>query len=90
MDDYADFQRLRRALLSVGLTEKDLSNVFDVVAAVLHLGNTHFVEKMDDSKGLEENYYVATTFPLSTLWNNFILRNKRREMNVFVRHLLVR
>ncbi|KHN83210.1 Unconventional myosin-VI [Toxocara canis] len=51
VDDYADFQKLRNGLLSIGLSSKDSENVFQVVAALLHLGNVEFVENANDCKG---------------------------------------
>uniref|UniRef100_A0A915AE15 Myosin motor domain-containing protein n=1 Tax=Parascaris univalens TaxID=6257 RepID=A0A915AE15_PARUN len=51
VDDYADFQKLRSALLSIGLNANDLNNVFQIIAALLHLGNVHFVDNADDRKG---------------------------------------
>ncbi|VDM36765.1 unnamed protein product [Toxocara canis] len=50
VDDYADFQKLRSGLLSIGLSSKDSENVFQVVAALLHLGNVEFVENANDCK----------------------------------------
>uniref|UniRef100_A0A914RIS7 Myosin motor domain-containing protein n=1 Tax=Parascaris equorum TaxID=6256 RepID=A0A914RIS7_PAREQ len=53
VDDYADFQKLRSALLSIGLNANDLNNVFQIIAALLHLGNVHFVDNADDRKGIQ-------------------------------------
>ncbi|VDN36843.1 unnamed protein product, partial [Gongylonema pulchrum] len=51
VDDYADFQRLLKGLRSIGFSEQDVNIIFAVVAAVLHLGNVHFIENLEDSKG---------------------------------------
>uniref|UniRef100_A0A914V882 Unconventional myosin-VI n=1 Tax=Plectus sambesii TaxID=2011161 RepID=A0A914V882_9BILA len=51
VDDYADFQKLKKALTDIGLTSEELLGVFQTVAAVLHLGNIAFVDDIDDTKG---------------------------------------
>lgn len=51
VDDYADFQRLRSALAGIGLSPGDIFSVFQIVAAVLHLGNIQFVDNPDDRAG---------------------------------------
>uniref|UniRef100_F1KUD1 Myosin-VI n=1 Tax=Ascaris suum TaxID=6253 RepID=F1KUD1_ASCSU len=51
VDDYADFQKLCGALSSIGLNAKDLNSIFQIIAALLHLGNVHFVDNVDDRKG---------------------------------------
>ncbi|VDK54182.1 unnamed protein product [Anisakis simplex] len=51
VDDYADFHKLCKALLSIGLSEKESLQVFQIVAAILHLGNVQFDENTDDTKG---------------------------------------
>lgn len=53
VDDYADFQKLCGALSSIGLNAKDLNSIFQIIAALLHLGNVHFVDNVDDRKGIQ-------------------------------------
>ncbi|VDM38336.1 unnamed protein product [Toxocara canis] len=47
VDDYTDFARLVSAISKLGLRSEEIDQVFECVAAVLHLGNIHLVEKMD-------------------------------------------
>lgn len=51
LDDYVDFQRLLRGLCSIGFNIQELNTIFDVVAAILHLGDVDFVEDVEDTKG---------------------------------------
>lgn len=59
VDDYADFQRLLKGLSSIGFSDQDVNTVFGVVAAVLHLGNVHFIENIEDSKGKDNLFIIA-------------------------------
>ncbi|VDK79508.1 unnamed protein product [Litomosoides sigmodontis] len=51
LDDYDDFQRLLKGLRSIGFDVQELNTIFDIVAAILHLGDIHFVEDVEDTKG---------------------------------------
>ncbi|KAI1728643.1 myosin head (motor domain) domain-containing protein [Ditylenchus destructor] len=51
VDDYANFQRLYRALIDVGLEGKILEDLFRTLAGILHLGNIVFDDSANDSKG---------------------------------------
>ncbi|KAK0424459.1 hypothetical protein QR680_008675 [Steinernema hermaphroditum] len=51
VDDFADFQRLSKALEGVGIPRPQVESIFDTIAALLHLGNVHFVENTEDSRG---------------------------------------
>ncbi|VDK61597.1 unnamed protein product [Onchocerca ochengi] len=51
LDDYADFQRLLKGLRSIGFDTQELNTIFDIVGAILHLGDVHFVENIEDTKG---------------------------------------
>lgn len=53
-DDYDDFGRLVSAFSKLGLSSEQVDHVFECVAAVLHLGNIHFSEKVDDFRGMIE------------------------------------
>ncbi|MCP9260063.1 Unconventional myosin-VI [Dirofilaria immitis] len=59
LDDYTDFQRLLKGLCSIGFDMHELNAIFDIVAAILHLGDIHFVENIEDTKALpfSTNYY---------------------------------
>uniref|UniRef100_A0A1I7YG55 Myosin motor domain-containing protein n=1 Tax=Steinernema glaseri TaxID=37863 RepID=A0A1I7YG55_9BILA len=48
VDDFADFQRLSKALEDLGI---QVNSIFDTIAALLHLGNVRFVENTEDSRG---------------------------------------
>ncbi|KAM3721259.1 Unconventional myosin-VI [Dirofilaria immitis] len=50
LDDYTDFQRLLKGLCSIGFDMHELNAIFDIVAAILHLGDIHFVENIEDTK----------------------------------------
>lgn len=52
LDDYTDFQRLLKALCSIGFDIQELNTALDFVAAILHLGDVHFVENLEDMKGI--------------------------------------
>lgn len=52
VDDYANFVTLNKALIGIGVAEKDVKAVFQTVVAVLHLGNILFKETSDGSTGL--------------------------------------
>lgn len=54
VDDVADFTRLCKALRGVGLSEEELLAVFEVVAAILHLGNVAFTDNHEDKRGGED------------------------------------
>uniref|UniRef100_A0A1I8EM09 Myosin motor domain-containing protein n=1 Tax=Wuchereria bancrofti TaxID=6293 RepID=A0A1I8EM09_WUCBA len=51
LDDYVDFQRLLKGLSSIDFDTQELNTIFDVIAAILHLGNIHFIENVEDTKG---------------------------------------
>ncbi|VBB27468.1 unnamed protein product [Acanthocheilonema viteae] len=51
LDDYNDFQRLLKGLYSIGFDVQELNTIFDIVAAILHLGDVYFVENVEDTKG---------------------------------------
>lgn len=50
VDDFNDFQRLSKALLSIGFSEKQREEIFKTLSGILHLGNVKF-EDSNDSKG---------------------------------------
>uniref|UniRef100_A0A158Q8J4 Myosin motor domain-containing protein n=1 Tax=Elaeophora elaphi TaxID=1147741 RepID=A0A158Q8J4_9BILA len=50
LDDYNDFQRLLKGLCSIGFDVQELNTLFDIVAAILHLGDIHFVENLEGAK----------------------------------------
>lgn len=51
--NYFAFLDLQRALHNVGLAESEIRHVFSIVAAILKLGNVHFVPttNMDGTEG---------------------------------------
>ena len=51
VDDLADFKAMNSALDHFGMSPVDRQTVYQIVAAVLHLGNISFEECPDDSKG---------------------------------------
>uniref|UniRef100_A0A915A097 Unconventional myosin-VI n=1 Tax=Parascaris univalens TaxID=6257 RepID=A0A915A097_PARUN len=51
VDDYNDFGHLISAFSKLGLSSEQVHRVFECVAAVLHLGNIHFSEKVEDFRG---------------------------------------
>ncbi|VDO09615.1 unnamed protein product [Brugia timori] len=51
LDDYVDFQRLLKGLSSIDFDIQELNTIFDVIVAILHLGNIHFIENVEDTKG---------------------------------------
>ncbi|KAK0416370.1 hypothetical protein QR680_012444 [Steinernema hermaphroditum] len=51
VDDYSDFQTLSKALVDIGVPSTESSAIFDIIAALLHLGNIGFVENAEDSRG---------------------------------------
>uniref|UniRef100_A0A1I7VVB9 Myosin motor domain-containing protein n=1 Tax=Loa loa TaxID=7209 RepID=A0A1I7VVB9_LOALO len=51
LDDYVDFQRLLKGLYSIDFDTQELNTIFNVIAAILHLGDVHFVENAEDTKG---------------------------------------
>uniref|UniRef100_A0A0N5ASZ6 Unconventional myosin-VI n=1 Tax=Syphacia muris TaxID=451379 RepID=A0A0N5ASZ6_9BILA len=66
VDDYANFVTLNKALIGIGVAEKDVKAVFQTVVAVLHLGNILFEETSDGStdsctvsKGSEDSLKIA-------------------------------
>ena len=64
MDDVADFGRMETAMRQVGLSDTEITDIFRVVAGVLHLGNIEF----DQSAGAEgyffELYMIFDLFKL--------------------------
>ncbi|TKR77185.1 hypothetical protein L596_018202 [Steinernema carpocapsae] len=51
LNDFEDFQALSKALLDNGISDDEISKIFDTVAALLHLGNIKFVENTEDMRG---------------------------------------
>lgn len=51
LDDYEDFRQLDEALGRLGLSEVERTQIYSLVAAVLHLGNIRFEENPEDSNG---------------------------------------
>ncbi|XP_071051192.1 myosin heavy chain 95F isoform X2 [Onthophagus taurus] len=51
LDDVEDFNNLDLALGRIGLNEEERTQVYVMVAAVLHLGNVEFEDDPDDTRG---------------------------------------
>lgn len=51
VDDLADFKVMDAALTNFGVSSREKDNIYEIVAAVLHLGNVSFEESPDDKKG---------------------------------------
>ncbi|XP_075244951.1 unconventional myosin-VI-like isoform X2 [Convolutriloba macropyga] len=56
MDDVADFGRMETAMRQVGLSDTEITDIFRVVAGVLHLGNIEF----DQSAGAEDGSKISS------------------------------
>uniref|UniRef100_A0A915E368 Myosin motor domain-containing protein n=1 Tax=Ditylenchus dipsaci TaxID=166011 RepID=A0A915E368_9BILA len=56
VDDHADFYRLSKALLDIGLNERERDDLFKTLAGILHLGNVVFHDNLDDSKAATGPY----------------------------------
>lgn len=48
-DDYRDFQRLDEALSHLGMTHATKSEIYFLVACILHLGNVSFEHNLEDA-----------------------------------------
>lgn len=53
MDDAAEFQRVKAAMATVGISAEQQAELFAVLAAVLWLGNVQFVPLHDDAVTVE-------------------------------------
>ena len=51
VDDVQDFKTVCQDLKNLGMSEKELNDVFTTIAAVLHLGNVSFEDDPDDNRG---------------------------------------
>ena len=51
VDDEQDFLNLEKALGRFGLSDGERQAIYNVVAAVLHLGNISFEDDPDDQRG---------------------------------------
>ena len=51
INDVEDFKHLEQSMDQVGLNMEEKYNLFQIVAAVLHLGNITFEENTADRKG---------------------------------------
>jgi myosin-6 len=51
VDDLADFKAMDAALTNFGVSAEDKNYIYQIVAAVLHLGNISFEDSPDDKKG---------------------------------------
>ncbi|KAG5673983.1 hypothetical protein PVAND_003979 [Polypedilum vanderplanki] len=51
LDDFIDFKELDQALSRIGLNESMRTEIYGIVAAVLHLGNIAFEENPEDTRG---------------------------------------
>eukprot|EP00742_Colponemidia_sp_Colp-10_P007885 GILJ01008504.1.p1 GENE.GILJ01008504.1~~GILJ01008504.1.p1 ORF type:complete len:1249 (+),score=197.00 GILJ01008504.1:364-3747(+) len=49
VSDVEEFQNLRQAMESLGISREEISSVFSVLAGILHLGNVEFVQKEGDN-----------------------------------------
>ena len=47
LDDLNDYKRMEESMDNVGFSAEEKSNIFRVVAAVMHLGNIAFEESED-------------------------------------------
>ncbi|MFH4979545.1 hypothetical protein AB6A40_006254 [Gnathostoma spinigerum] len=50
VDDHNDFIRLQKSLFDIGFEKKEVDSIFQIIAAILHLGNIYFVENDEDCK----------------------------------------
>ena len=51
VDDLADFKAMKNALDHFGMSSSDQQTVYQIVAAVLHIGNIAFEDCLDDTRG---------------------------------------
>lgn len=51
VDDVEGFELLDTALTRLGLQDKEKTEIYTLVAAVLHLGNVEFEENPEDTRG---------------------------------------
>ncbi|TMW66528.1 hypothetical protein Poli38472_004293 [Pythium oligandrum] len=54
VDDAAQFHRTRRAMQQIGLVDSEISNVLEIVSAMLHMGNISFVRRSNDTENTQE------------------------------------
>ncbi|VDN08123.1 unnamed protein product [Thelazia callipaeda] len=51
IDDYTDFQNLLKAFKSINVSIDDQNGIFELIAAILHLGNICFIDESCDYRG---------------------------------------
>lgn len=51
IDDKAEFDTVRSSMKAIGIDEEDEEILYEIVAAVLHLGNIDFADQEDKSQG---------------------------------------
>ncbi|CAL3965931.1 unnamed protein product [Diplocarpon coronariae] len=49
VDDKAEFEALKKSLLTIGVTDKEQGEIFKLLAALLHLGNVNITASRTDS-----------------------------------------
>ena len=64
MDDATDFATLKTAMTAVGITHQQQTEVFEVLAGILWLGNIQFRAPTDDSVSVEPGAAVANAAAL--------------------------
>lgn len=52
MDDAEEFEITRKAMNTTGFGNKEQSAIFELIAAVLHLGNIKFKEIDEKNRGM--------------------------------------
>lgn len=62
VDDLADFHETRRALTLLGFSEEQQTDMFRVLAGILHLGNVKFVDADHEGSNISRNDTHLTTF----------------------------
>lgn len=51
LNDTQDYKLMTESMEKVGFSLQEKDNIFRIVAAVMHLGNIAFEEKLDDKQG---------------------------------------
>ena len=73
VNDLAEFHAMDRALHHFGLNDSEKMIIYEIVAAILHLGNIQFEESPNDSHGgcrIIENDQQQTVDPFGSTLSN--------------------
>ncbi|KAG5865168.1 hypothetical protein JTB14_014250, partial [Gonioctena quinquepunctata] len=84
IDDHKDFNEVKRALSTLEFSEREQTDMFDIVSAILHLGNIGFSEEEGESTILKPEIVETVSKLLSCDRNLLMLALKQRTIETIL------